>query len=697
MKKIIIKMLLLFAIFISFGIQNIYAEETETVVETEEIKSSNDSGESNVSQTNKPEEVNNTQTETQMLEGTNNGGENTQPSTGDNTVDVTPELGTNGEEITPTNDNGGDLTTPTVGEQNNEIQEPTQTGNGTIQTNDNNIDTTILTSSEQNGEPTQTGATSDPIETPEPTEPTNVNNEEYLNQKIKVIILKLNNDNEPVSGAKLQLFDSEGNPISDPWVSDGSPKIFYLIAGKYVLKELEAPKGYIKSADVEFEVNVVIPDIEAGVDYLSEPCPHYGGTPMFYVTIAGEKYEVYCINQNWETPDENSEYNGSILTPDNLRNYTKQTVPIDAAGNNSTEKIDISDKSLNDEELYNKIVDIIYHRFKAASVLADRGLTYSEEEIRFITEVALRNYTNADLTEVALAYRKSTNTTFVPLDAPGVLYDERSNGNIFYLRHNYRDYVYTPDVPLGQDIVKIDFGKGDSFGQMIAGHFNSYSNAAGTHDAKHNQEERDQVARYYELFKYLIGEGDSHPDDMHIYIYSSNSISPTVSGNNHDDGQYQNLLGVTGYLEGIEEQEQEVIMYDDYSDEERSIPVVKIWEDKEDYLELRPKTVTVNLKADGKIIQTVTLSEEDGWDYLFEHLPVYNKGKEIIYTLNEVVVPEYDSIVEGDMYIGFTVINTHYGTGGNPPTADNIVVYLLLIVASLFGLIKFSYMYIKDN
>ncbi len=48
MKKIIIKMLLLFAIFISFGIQNIYAEETETVVETEEIKSSNDSGESNV-------------------------------------------------------------------------------------------------------------------------------------------------------------------------------------------------------------------------------------------------------------------------------------------------------------------------------------------------------------------------------------------------------------------------------------------------------------------------------------------------------------------------------------------------------------------------------------------------------------------------------------------------------------------------
>ena len=43
------------------------------------------------------------------------------------------------------------------------------------------------------------------------------------------------------------------------------------------------------------------------------------------------------------------------------------------------------------------------------------------------------------------------------MDAPGVLYDERSNGNIFYLRHNYRDYVYTPDVPLGQDIVKIDY------------------------------------------------------------------------------------------------------------------------------------------------------------------------------------------------------------------------------------------------
>ena len=71
----------------------------------------------------------------------------------------------------------------------------------------------------------------------------------------------------------------------------------------------------------------------------------------------------------------------------------------------------------------------------------------------------------------------------------------------------------------------------------------------------------------------------------------------------------------------------------------------------------------------------------------------------IEYTIDENKVDSYTTEIEGDMENGFTVINTILGEGGNdnPYTFDAIYSYIIMLVVSLVGLIKLSYIYIKHN
>ena len=541
----------------------------------------------------------------------------------------------------------------------------------------------------------------------------------YDIQKVKVIISKVGPDGKPVAGATLQILDSERNLYEGmEWVSDGKDHIVFLPDGDYFLHEVSAPLGYEIADDVPIHVEVKVADVTAGVDFVDFPCPDYGGTPMYYVEIAGEKQEVYCINQGWETPDSGSIYDGEILDPVSIRDYTKQTTPVGIDSSKVSEAImsdgpiDVSDPSLTDEELYNKILNIIYHRNIARSVLGQRGLTYSDEELRYITEVALKNYTNPGIAELQYGVR-ATAATIAAMDAAGVYYKryqsgaglaENENGNyLSYLKYNYRNYVYVPDSALGQDIVRVDYGKGNSFGQMVAGHFNyttrylydengevlCYENGTKitvvSHDAKNKQAERDQVARYYELYLFLISDEETHPDDMNLYIYSSDSTPISELSKYDHDGKYQNLLGVTGYYEKVEQQELKVEMQNNYSIT-KEISVEKVWEDNNNYFNLRPNDVTIELYANGELVSTITLNDVVGWEYTWTGLPVYENNEEIVYTVKEQKVPKYNMEIFEKMENFFVVTNSYFGD--NPKTADPIVYYIVIFILSLFGLYK---------
>ncbi len=73
---------------------------------------------------------------------------------------------------------------------------------------------------------------------------------------LSATVLKVDSNRDAVKGAKLAVYESGSTVALDEWVSDGTGhKIGGLLAGKtYVLREVEAPAGYSKAADVEFKL-----------------------------------------------------------------------------------------------------------------------------------------------------------------------------------------------------------------------------------------------------------------------------------------------------------------------------------------------------------------------------------------------------------------------------------------------------------
>ena len=81
----------------------------------------------------------------------------------------------------------------------------------------------------------------------------------------------------------------------------------------------------------------------------------------------------------------------------------------------------------------------------------------------------------------------------------------------------------------------------------------------------------------------------------------------------------------------------------------------KSWKDHGNQDGFRPESITINLLADGEVIDTAIVTEESGWTWSFENLPKYrNEGVEIVYSIVEEAVEEYSA-----SYDGFNVTNEH--------------------------------------
>ena len=113
--------------------------------------------------------------------------------------------------------------------------------------------------------------------------------------------------------------------------------------------------------------------------------------------------------------------------------------------------------------------------------------------------------------------------------------------------------------------------------------------------------------------------------------------------------------------------------------QDRTISVVKVWEDNNNNLSIRPRAINVNLignvegqasnvnlKAiDSTIETTVELSSSTNWKHTWNNLPKYdNDGKEITYTVQEEALEGnlavvYSAVVTGDMASGYIITNTY--------------------------------------
>ena len=72
----------------------------------------------------------------------------------------------------------------------------------------------------------------------------------------------------------------------------------------------------------------------------------------------------------------------------------------------------------------------------------------------------------------------------------------------------------------------------------------------------------------------------------------------------------------------------------------------KTWNDSNNQDGKRPKSITVNLLANGIITDTKTVTADDNWTYSFTDLPKYANGQEITYTVSELTVPGYTTTID---------------------------------------------------
>ena len=80
----------------------------------------------------------------------------------------------------------------------------------------------------------------------------------------------------------------------------------------------------------------------------------------------------------------------------------------------------------------------------------------------------------------------------------------------------------------------------------------------------------------------------------------------------------------------------------------------KTWDDNNNQDGKRPESITINLFANGKKIDSKTVTAADNWSWTFNELDKYSGGKLIVYTITEESVDGYATIVND-----FDVTNTH--------------------------------------
>lgn len=88
-----------------------------------------------------------------------------------------------------------------------------------------------------------------------------------------------------------------------------------------------------------------------------------------------------------------------------------------------------------------------------------------------------------------------------------------------------------------------------------------------------------------------------------------------------------------------------------------SVSGEKAWKDGNNEDGARPESIIINLLADGKEIDSITVSSQTDWQYIFENLPTHRDGKEITYTVEEEPVEGYETTIKD-----FDITNLRVGT-----------------------------------
>ena len=98
-----------------------------------------------------------------------------------------------------------------------------------------------------------------------------------------------------------------------------------------------------------------------------------------------------------------------------------------------------------------------------------------------------------------------------------------------------------------------------------------------------------------------------------------------------------------------------------------TVDVQKVWADDDDAAGKRADSVTIRLIGDGEGTgEALTLTAQDDWQGSFVDVPRYDGDAEIVYTVQEDAIADYETEISGEAASGFTVTNTYIAPEPGP-------------------------------
>ncbi len=140
---------------------------------------------------------------------------------------------------------------------------------------------------------------------------------------------------------------------------------------------------------------------------------------------------------------------------------------------------------------------------------------------------------------------------------------------------------------------------------------------------------------------------------------------------------------VTGYVTTIEQQASDRVLLTNTIETKRiSIEGSKTWIDDDDIYGKRPESITIHLFENEKKIDSITVTEQDGWAWKFEDLPKYKNGELIVYTITEDEIVDYTTEIEG-----YNITNTFKHVVPETGDSFNPFIWIGLMMASFIAIV----------
>ena len=220
-------------------------------------------------------------------------------------------------------------------------------------------------------------------------------------------------------------------------------------------------------------------------------------------------------------------------------------------------------------------------------------------------------------------------------------------------------------------------------------------------------------------------QDEKRPDSIIVNLFANGTLQSSKTVTADDDWKYE-WTGLLRYESGVEIQytitENPVTDYstkidgynitNTYTPAETSRTVKKIWNDSKNSDGIRPKSIKVQLYADGTAVgDTVKLNADNNWKHTWSGLAESEDGETVVYTVKEVKVPTgYTVSYSSDTFV---ITNKHNVTSNknddgnnnngsnnngynntrsntiNPKTGDysNMVLWSLLLLAACAAMI----------